>query len=206
MDWAKLIGSLAWPLTVLFLVWFFRRSVERLITSLAKRRVVFGKEGLVLEEMERRMKLLGGEVKTLALQSPEIATPYATHDEVDEDLWNSDPRKGQWGGKSEDQEHHVRVRAGRIEPLVGDPDSFWVPLIVKSTDPAQPLPEGMEVKFHLHPTFDPDVMTVPVKHGAAKTTLVANAGFTVGVELPDTKLELDLCSDEVKAPKEFKEG
>jgi hypothetical protein len=210
MEWEKLIESLLWPATVVYALCAFRAPIKRLIESLAERDVVIGWK----KDVKIQLKKLSKEIVTLAKESPDVPTSSKvskltkqTAGNVDDALWNSDPNKEQWGGSSIDRAHHVRVRANKVRSLSADRDYFWVPLIVESTDPKQPLVEGTPVTFHLHPTFDPDKVTVKVKNGVATKTLLANAGFTVGVEIPkDIKLELDLCSAEVDAPRRFKEG
>ena len=111
----------------------------------------------------------------------------------------ADPQKGLWGGRSE--------RNGRkVAATVANQGKSWfsIELWVAASAGAPPL-EG-DVTFHLHPTFPKQVMTARAKDGHARLRLEAYGAFTVGVVADGgaTKLELDLASDEVEAPPEFK--
>lgn len=111
----------------------------------------------------------------------------------------ADPQKGQWGGRSE---AHGRKLTATVLSLGAS--WFSIELEVAATPGAPPL-EG-EVTFHLHNTFAMPVMKATAKDGRARLKLEAYGAFTVGVEADggETRLELDLASDEVDAPPEFK--
>lgn len=109
-----------------------------------------------------------------------------------------DPQKGRWGGKAESN--------GRLlSAVVRGKNWFKIVLKVQSVDPSTPL--AGKVTFHLHDTFNPPKVTVPVKHGVAKLELGAYGAFTVGAEADggSTHLELDLA-DIVKAPPKFRKS
>ena len=122
-----------------------------------------------------------------------------------------DPQKGQWGGKSERDGRRVSatVTEGTTNrkglPSTVEIFSGWfnVELLVEST--AGRSLEG-EVEFHLHPSFTPAVVRVPVIEGRAVFEHRAWGAYTVGVSADDgrTQLELDLATLR-DAPKVFRE-
>jgi hypothetical protein len=113
-----------------------------------------------------------------------------------------DPCKGQFGGSREDNDFKVSV------DKLPDPNiKGWYNLTFKvvAKNPSKTKLEG-QVRFHLHPTFKPDVETVDVINGVAKLNKIAWGAFTIGVEILNTgsKLELDL-GDEPDLPDDFKD-
>lgn len=111
-----------------------------------------------------------------------------------------DPQKGKWGGepKSASRELSASVRE------TGTADLFRVYLrLSKTTKDAPPIVGP--VRFHLHPTFRQQVVTVPTDGEQADLVLIAWGAFTVGVESDNgtTRLELDL-SKLPGAPELFK--
>jgi hypothetical protein len=111
-----------------------------------------------------------------------------------------DPHKGEYGDR-EDNDFKVSV------DKIPDPNiKGWYNLTYKvvAKDPSKTKLEG-KVRFHLHPTFTPDVETVDVINGVAKLNKIAWGAFTIGVEILSTgsKLELDL-GDEPDLPDDFK--
>lgn len=139
----------------------------------------------------------GGKQKGTEKIKPSKRKPI-TKNIIDED----DYQKGQWGGLSEVKDRALKAFVSSIK----NSDFFNVALTVESTNPKNPL--NGKVKFHLHDTFANPNPVIAVQNGVAKLEVVAWGAFTVGAETDDSKitLELDLASDEVKAPKEFKEG
>jgi hypothetical protein len=123
--------------------------------------------------------------------------------DVVEDVWESDPNKGQFGGSA--------AVAGRrleadIAPLGADGKVCTVVLRVRPE--ADALPVTGRVVFHLHPTFSQPTMSVmPSKSGVAELRLLAAGAFTVGVEIDgeDTRLELDLATV-TTAPQAFRQS
>ena len=112
-----------------------------------------------------------------------------------------DPCKGRFGGSREDNDFKISV------DKVPDPSiKGWYNLTYRviAKDPSRKRLEG-QVRFHLHPTFKPDVETVEVINGIAKLNKIAWGAFTIGVEILATgsKLELDL-KDEPDLPVDFK--
>lgn len=106
-----------------------------------------------------------------------------------------DPHRGQFGGESE--RGRRRLRATVAEASAG---WFQIDLRVESTGS---LPLEGEVEFHLHPTFIPSVVRVPVQDGAATLRRVGWGAFTVGAVADDgfTRLELNLAElSEAPAP------
>ncbi len=118
-----------------------------------------------------------------------------------DNLWNSDPHKGRFGGSSE-------CRGARLEiEVVTERDGFEslsLELLVSAGRRARPI-EG-PVKFHLHPTFSPSVETVQVVGGKARFAFHAWGAFTVGVETADgRRMELDLALEPI-LPKWFRDN
>lgn len=114
-------------------------------------------------------------------QSVERAVPV----EID------DPQKGQWGGQSERDGRRLTARVTDGSP--GSEDWFNVVLEVEGTE-GKPL-EG-EVEFHLHPSFHPAIVSVPVENGRASLEHRAWGAFTLGAcaDGGRTRLELDLAT------------
>lgn len=111
-----------------------------------------------------------------------------------------DPQKGQWGGQSERDGRRLRATVGEGRDRYAgrsysDVFSGWfmVQLIVEPTD-GHPL-EG-EVEFHLHPSFNPPIVRVPVQDGRAILEHYSWGAFTVGALADNghTRLELDLAT------------
>ncbi len=119
------------------------------------------------------------------------------------ELWDQDPNKGRFGGAANS---NGRVLEATLDPAFpGKPEleACWVKLTVRSTDAARPLTGS--VVFHLHPTYDQRIVTVPVDaSGEAHLTIQAWGVFTVGAvtDGDTTRLELDL-KDVAGAPPAF---
>jgi hypothetical protein len=148
--------------------------------------------GIVMQE-ERKAPVLGEthRVSTFAATGLEDAVEIA-----------NDPQKGRWGGQSE--VNGWKLVCGRVRAVNGTEDFFRVVLKLKSVDHKEY--EG-RVKFHLHPSFRPDVYEEDIEKGRATLELLSYGAFTVGAEIDDgTKLELDLAGKEVEAPERFKES
>lgn len=102
-----------------------------------------------------------------------------------------DPQKNQWGGAP--LRNHRRLSA-KIIPRPGPADTFDVHLRVEPVETGPPL--AGPVRFHLHPTFVPDMRRVAPEEDVAHLHLIAWGAFTVGAEVegePKTFLELDLA-------------
>jgi hypothetical protein len=110
-----------------------------------------------------------------------------------------DPNKGQFGGKPA---RPGRRLTARVSPAP-TPEWFLIDLLVESDD-ATPLTG--EVDFHLHPTFKPSVVRVPVQNGRAAFSVPAWGAFTVGAVVDNglTRLELNLA-DLPDAPTVFRD-
>jgi len=100
-----------------------------------------------------------------------------------------DQQKGQWGGKPERNRRRLKV-----ENIRERPSACEFELVVEPADAQAPPLEG-EVRFHLHQTFNPSVITRKVENGRATRKIFAIGAFTVGAEADDgkTRLELDLA-------------
>jgi SIR2-like protein/pYEATS domain-containing protein involved in immunity len=112
-----------------------------------------------------------------------------------------DPNKGQFGGLAE---CNGRRLTAVVKAVRDDPDWFTVIVTVRSTDPSRPL-TGL-VTFHLHPTFQPTVISEMADgSGTATVELISYGAFTIGAEVDGgaTRLELDLASD-LSAPERFR--
>jgi hypothetical protein len=131
-------------------------------------------------------------VNQLALVETAIGQDRA---EVDVD----DPHKGQFGGEA--------ARAGRrliarVSPAP-TPEWFLIDLSVESDDST---PLAGDVEFHLHPSFKPSVVRVPVQKGRATCRTSGWGAFTAGAIADNglTRLELNLA-DLPDAPTVFKD-
>jgi len=73
-----------------------------------------------------------------------------------------------------------------------DPNWYKIKLRVRSTNPAAPIIGP--VRFHLHPTFTPNEVTVMATNGEASLQIWAWGSFVVGAVLDNeqTRLEIDL--------------
>lgn len=126
-----------------------------------------------------------------------------------------DPQKGNWGGAFRKDGYELKAS---IENLKGRSsmhsfessphDTLYEVKLWVESESYMEIQEGAVARFHLHPTFIPDVRDIPFKDRTATLVLVAYGAFTVGVEILGTtvELELDLASDEVSAPIRFKQN
>jgi cellulose biosynthesis protein BcsQ len=98
-----------------------------------------------------------------------------------------DPQKGKFGGVSE---RNGRRIVASVSPL----KSQWFTINLK-LEPTGDVPLTGSVEFHLHPTFRPEMISVPTKDGVASLKLRAWGPFTVGAvaDKGQTRLELDLA-------------
>lgn len=150
-----------------------------------------GRQGVILksesfaDDLERFLAGLGQAVLKLA---SEQRVPIDVND----------PQKGQWGGRSE---HAGRRITACVSESTGD--WFQVDLGVDCIDGA-PL-EG-EVEFHLHPSFHPSVVRIPVQNNRAHLNFQAWGAFTAGASADGgrTRLELNLA-EMSSAPSRFRE-
>ena len=136
---------------------------------------------------------LRGVGKKPVIEQPEFGR---ASDHSEKTFFNADdPQKGQWGGKTVDEETNRRISA-RVEKISGEDYFRRIIVRVESTDPVNNPLTG-KVTFHLHPTFDEPVINVRVIRGIAETKLVAYGAFTIGAEADEgkTKLELDLTKE-----------
>ncbi|HEV2852637.1 MAG TPA: SIR2 family protein [Thermoanaerobaculia bacterium] len=102
-----------------------------------------------------------------------------------------DQQKNRWGGRPERNGRRLKV-----ENIQERHSSCVFDLVVEPWDNAPPL-EG-EVRFHLHQTFNPSVVTAKVEGGQVRRRIIAIGAFTVGAEADsgETRLELDLAEVE----------
>ena len=108
-----------------------------------------------------------------------------------------DPQKGRWGESPIDAEKK-RALSAEVTPVSND--WFNVALQVKG-----PNLKG-DVVFYLHPSFQPNTLTVPAQDGVAKVEVQAYGAFTVGAAADHgaTVLELDLAQNSAY-PQTFRE-
>lgn len=113
-----------------------------------------------------------------------------------------DPRKGQFGGKSE---RDGRKLSANVFPAKGYPGNYVINLAVTAIDGYPPI--SGKVSFYLHDTFNKPIVTVNVKDGVARLERIAFGAFTVGAYVKDEKLplELDLAEDK-NFPEEFRKN
>ncbi len=111
-----------------------------------------------------------------------------------------DPQKGRWGGE---RSANGRVLSATVV-ATGTKDLYRVTLRVSRAGASTPALRG-DVRFHLHPTFNQQVVNVPGNGETADLVLIAFGAFTVGVEADNgaTRLELDLAELN-EAPMEFR--
>jgi hypothetical protein len=109
-----------------------------------------------------------------------------------------DPQRGRWGGQSE-------ANGRRLTAQVKDAGSAWFDAFLQVA-PIDAVPLKGEVEFHLHPSFYPSVVRVPVVNGVAALKQRAWGAYTVGVSADEgqTRLELNLAELE-DAPRLFRE-
>lgn len=114
---------------------------------------------------------------------------------------SDDPNKGQFGGKPV---VNGRSLSAHVEELESQKGWYLVTLTARSTEPARPLVGS--VVFHLHPTFPSATVTTPALNGEGVLSFKGWGAFTVGAEVDEgsTRLELDLASEAVGAPAEFR--
>ncbi len=131
---------------------------------------------------------------------------------------SSDPQKGRWGGKDMDNGLQLtatvtgdRKATEEIKSISPSPTESptWFDLRIE-VKPVTGLNRTLRgrVRFHLHPTFVPDVQDVQSRDNRAVLKLRAWGAFTVGIEVfdePYTRLELDLADPaKVTSPPDFR--
>lgn len=98
-----------------------------------------------------------------------------------------DPNKNKFGGKNKVGDLVITgdVRTSTIE------NRFDVRIRVENTNKGKPLMG--KVVFHLHPKYSENKKTVEITNGSAELCLVSIPNpFTIGAEIGDIRLELDL--------------
>lgn len=102
-----------------------------------------------------------------------------------------DFQKGKWGGQAKLDD---RILTATITESKWGKEYFDIELKVQSTNSDKPLLG--KVKFHLHPTFRNMTPEVNAVNGQAKLNIIGWGAFTVGAQMDDdaVKLELDLAS------------
>ena len=175
-------------LIVLWLQPEFIRADSFFVTQLARKMKTIDEKvesnELVLRDAKRQAKRA---LKAIPAQAQfEGATEGAF-----KSLWDTDPHKGMFGGAPR---AGGRELSAAITPVLAKETTCKIRLQVKSTDWARPLTG--DVTFYLHPTYEPDKVTVQVSSaGVAEYEDVADAPFTVGATADggETRLELDLA-------------
>jgi hypothetical protein len=94
-----------------------------------------------------------------------------------------DPHKGRFGGKASAGGFH-------LEAAFSEEADDWVTvtLAVRSDS----APDGLSVEFFLHDSFSPDHYVETLGEGRAELKIHAWGGFTVGVWIPRSGVELEL--------------
>jgi len=114
----------------------------------------------------------------------------------------NDPRKGQFGGKSQCK---GLILEADVRPAESAHGFFTLSLTVRSTSTSTML--NNTVCFYLHDSFKPDIMPVTPQSNRAELTVLTYGAFTVGVSTlvgnETVELELDLEYLE-NAPEIFK--
>ena len=109
----------------------------------------------------------------------------------------NDQWKGRFGGKSADQGFELSAEFKKG-------GSGYVEVLLRVTGPDNKDLECVE--FHLHETFDPDVVPAIFHDGEAQLSVLAWGGFTVGAWIPCVGVELELDLAELpKAPRIIRE-
>jgi hypothetical protein len=176
----------------------FIRTLSDRVLDQAKQATKAAQEARAdVKQVDKKVDLIEGLGNLPGSQKGLTSTSPVGAEEDDE--WNSDPNKGQFGGAAE---ANARVLEATITPAAG-PNSAGcnVLLRVRSTDPTKPLTG--DVTFHLHPTFGKWARyTVPARGDKAEDTITSWGSFTVGaVADAGTRLELDLASVSGGTPK-----
>jgi hypothetical protein len=118
------------------------------------------------------------------------------------ELWNSDPHKGNFGGKPVAGPYRL---SAEVKPFPGSQELFLIRASVISTNPAQPLLSP--VTFYLHPTFPVATRKVMPVLNEATLDCVSFGAFTLGAVVEavpkDIRLELDLSREVPLAPAAF---
>jgi len=99
-----------------------------------------------------------------------------------------DPHKGRFGETSERNGRRLSVASFEIN----DDETLDITLRVDASADAANRPLAGPVSFHLHPTFPRQVVTHRAKKGVADCVIEAYGAFTIGVEVIDEKLKLEL--------------
>ncbi|MFM2045586.1 MAG: hypothetical protein RLY86_4162 [Pseudomonadota bacterium] len=150
--------------------------------------------------------LLHGLRSRLEPTSPVTDTP--TQDDRDSLVLDShqvdgpdaDPNKGRFGGKSVVDGWSLALAHHREDERNG-----WIELTLTVTAPDGRSATVPRVRMHLHPTFPEKVISVPLVRGQGEVSLVCFGAFTVGVDIDDgwVRLELDLA-EEKRLPEWFR--
>lgn len=113
---------------------------------------------------------------------------------------DDDPNKGRFGGEASREGFHLTAT---FEPMKSHD---WVTIILTvEADRSVKIGLGEFAWFILHPTFSPSALKVSFRGNRARLSIQAWGGFTVGVWLPKTGLELECDLAQLKdAPKIIK--
>jgi hypothetical protein len=146
----------------------------------------------VFNEVDRSLSVVANRAQ-LFVESQDMVTD-ALSTEVE--LWGTDPNKGKFGGKSE--ANGLRL-AAVVTPSISEKEAACkVTLTVRPTDATKPLTGN--VVFHLHPTYNKPIISVPVDVKGESVLRIDQAwgAFTVGAiaDVSTTQLELDLATVE----------
>jgi len=114
---------------------------------------------------------------------------------------SNDQNKGRFGGKAE-------VDGYKLSASFTGGSQGWVEIHLKVEAPADAEmgPQAF-AEFYMHETFDPDMYAAPFVGREATTSVLAYGGFTVGVWIPDARVELELDLSRVpRAPRAIRQN
>lgn len=143
----------------------------------------------LVNDLEKAISLPADRLDTFIAQSKcgSVDDLSPSSKQASANIHDDDPRKGQFGGSSKRPPFELSA------VVVDTEDKDWFEFTIKLTcsDNEIKLPET--ATLFLHPTFHPDEVTVPF---SGRTVLYRNyawGAFTVGAQIFEHKLELDLA-------------
>ena len=128
------------------------------------------------------------------LAGDEPALPPAAAPGLKRRIYNpDDPQKGRFGGQPEQAGFKLSARFKETK------SKNWTRIILTVRGKAR---DGSQAMFYVHDSFKPPEYERPFRNGKAELTLTAWGGFTVGVWIPEQRVELELDLAQLsKAPR-----
>lgn len=156
-----------------------------------------------ISELAKELTRKPGKEGTIAAGQATEPTLRQIRSQLPAPTVDDDPQSGRFGGSNQSAD---RILTAEVSESVFGRSWQKVVFTVSSRD-GSPL-RGTYAYFFLHDTFSPDAYRVKIKEGATRVELetASKGAFTAGVvtDRGKTKLELDLASPEVKAPRWWK--